>query len=354
MSPASAPARAAAADAVSRDAWADVLRILATGGVVLLHTAALWVDQYASLPRDHWMAANLWDAATRVCVPWFLMLSGWLLLPRQETPGAFLRTRLPRLLLPLLAWSLLYLLWTGWHTDAGWPGWRAVLAIAGAPAHYHLWFLYTLVGLYLGIPLLRVLVAHAGERLLWYAVLLWFLAASVLPLLAKLSGQPLTFGLQPHAGLGGYLLLGVLLGRRTTDVRTATACAVLALAGSLFTGLATWWFTVRSGQVAVYFYDWLSPNVIGTAACGWLALQHVFAGATLRPSASREELSRCCFGIYLVHPLWLAILQGGTALPSLPLHPALGIPVWAGCVFGASLLSIFLLRRVPVLRWMAP
>jgi surface polysaccharide O-acyltransferase-like enzyme len=44
----------------------------------------------------------------RACVPLFVMISGYLLLPIKEAPEVFYKKRFTRLLFPFLIWSVMY------------------------------------------------------------------------------------------------------------------------------------------------------------------------------------------------------------------------------------------------------
>ena len=55
--------------------WVDGTRCVAALAVVLLHAAASAVTDSSLLGSSGWWAANLFDSATRWCVPVFVMLS---------------------------------------------------------------------------------------------------------------------------------------------------------------------------------------------------------------------------------------------------------------------------------------
>src|SRR3546814_17201773 len=75
--------------------------------VVILHVAATRFGTF----DDQWWASNFYDSLARSCVPLFLMITGVLLLGKQESLPAFLSKRFARILPPLLFWSLFYMTW---------------------------------------------------------------------------------------------------------------------------------------------------------------------------------------------------------------------------------------------------
>src|SRR3954447_23076195 len=94
------PATAAAGPAAPLEptGWLDLARVLAIGAVLAVHEAGAAVGaRRPGEPADPaWWAANVLDAASRWCVPVFVMVSGALLLDprRTERPREFYRRRL--------------------------------------------------------------------------------------------------------------------------------------------------------------------------------------------------------------------------------------------------------------------
>src|SRR3546814_2240779 len=85
----------------------DTARVGACFMVVILHVAATRFGTF----DDQWWASNFYDSLARSCVPLFLMITGVLLLGKQESLPAFLSKRFARILPPLLFWSLFYMTW---------------------------------------------------------------------------------------------------------------------------------------------------------------------------------------------------------------------------------------------------
>ena len=143
----------------------DYLRLFAMLGVILMHDAS---DLLRSELTPGWFGADLLTSLAFTAVPLFFMMSGALLLSRDETTDLdrLWKKRLPKLLVPLLFWSVISVLWL-WHTGAKTLE-EIPDAIASAlkdPVSVHLWYLYTLAGFYLLSPLLRRMVQALDRRL---------------------------------------------------------------------------------------------------------------------------------------------------------------------------------------------
>ncbi|MCU0579442.1 MAG: acyltransferase family protein [Desulfobacterota bacterium] len=83
--------------------WVDKAKILATLGVVVTHVSASTLFGLRDPHSLNWWAANCYDPLARFAVPFFVMISGCLLLdPAKEEPwGVFYKKRARRILPPL-------------------------------------------------------------------------------------------------------------------------------------------------------------------------------------------------------------------------------------------------------------
>ncbi|WP_158618375.1 acyltransferase [Candidimonas sp. SYP-B2681] len=331
----------------SFSAGMDTARIGACFMVIVLHVAATQFHVF----DGQWWASNFYDSLTRSCVPIFLMVSGVLLLNKQEGLPAFFTKRFARILPPLLFWSLFYMMWnTSQGTDyGGWIEWLKTLA--SGPVVYHLWYLYAILGIYLFVPFLRNiwLTSTRSEKRLFLAF--WMLVSG-LPIVQTVMDIDLdlmeTYGLGSFFGLIGYLFLGAYVlevyQERSLKNRYWWGSAGLFIVFSAMTMMATFVYSRHMEAPDALFYDYLSPLVMAASVCIFNVLYGL--GVKLRPySGILSRLSACTFGVYCIH---IFILDRTTAVVGMPGSSGsawLSIPAMAAFVFGVSLLLIMLLRR---------
>src|SRR5207253_1791806 len=145
----------------------DGLRVAACFMVVLLHISAANIHEFG--PK--WWGANLWDSISRACVPLFFMISGATLLRKEEPLSQFMRKRAFRIMLPLLFWSAFYLWWLQYNgVDTG--NW--LVAILRGPTMFHLWYFYTIIGLYMFVPVIRKFYRHSTTQEKVWFLCVWF------------------------------------------------------------------------------------------------------------------------------------------------------------------------------------
>ena len=95
--------------------WVDILRFISVFLVIIIHVSTPLVNNWREASHRDFMVGNLYDSLSRVSVPIFFMVSGYLLLGKKESLASFYKKRLKKILFPFVAWSVLYLLWEGYY-----------------------------------------------------------------------------------------------------------------------------------------------------------------------------------------------------------------------------------------------
>ncbi len=325
----------------------DTARVGACFMVIVLHVAAVNFNVF----DDQWWASNFYDSLARSCVPVFLMISGVLLLNKQEDLSAFFTKRFARILPPLLFWSLFYMAWNtsqGAHYGA-WPKW--LKTVASGPVVFHLWYLYAILGIYLFVPFLRNIWLASGlseKRMFlafWMLVSGWPVVRAVFNIDLDLLE---TYGLGSFVGLVGYLFLGAYVfevyQKKLLKGQYWWTSAGLFIVFSASTMAATFAYSKHVDAPDPLFYDYLSPFVMAASVCIFNVLYGL--GAKLRPySAILNRVSACTLGVYCIHIFVLDRLEDMTGLLNSGESSWWSIPVTAFSVFLLSLGLIMLLRR---------
>lgn len=315
-----------------------LLRVLACFMVVLLHVSAPYFSKFSV----NWDAGLFYDACTRGCVPLFIMITGFLLLPRQEDCFLFYRKRLTRIFPPLFFYSAIYF----FLIHGTLLGFQKAFLLG--PTGFHLWYLYMLCGLYFAMPFLQKMYAQSSRRELlvilaaWAALHLLFPALSVLPLPKY---NPRSIFHLTTTGYWGYAVLGAFLG--TLSSRYRFLGIALYVTGSGFTILTAYYFSAQKGTPAAPFMEHITISTALAAAGIFLLLKD----AKIRMGKKLIlQLSGCSFGIYLVHILILEQIQRVTPEWFYDLSPWIFMPLLAVAVFAVSFAIIYPLKKIKYLR----
>jgi surface polysaccharide O-acyltransferase-like enzyme len=341
--------------------WADLIRTVAIFLVITVHVSGQITNLWGKVPESDWFIANIYGGIARICVPLFFMISGYLLLPRSESLGSFYRRRMLKIVIPFIVWSLIYL---GWYCGNH-PGMctapliQKLLFVQGT--YYHLWFMYSLIGIYLILPVLRLLVRRDADRkILWYLIGLWLIFQSAFNFLTYFGHFRIGISAPLATGFVGFFLLGYLLGPWKLSRSMALLAAAAWVLATIATILGTYLLTRASGKFENYFYGFTTPNVIISTVSAFLLLKWIsenWFGTFFTNSRIIRNLAAASFGIYLVHVLVIEILQGW--IPGVHLDSSIGNPLWSIplvclAVFLISFGVVRLLQKIPVLDRIVP
>lgn len=337
--------------------WADRLRNIATVLVIAIHIAAPIAHAYQDIDTWWWWAGNWWNSLARPAVPLFVMLSGYLLLGKDYPLPVFLKKRFVRIVIPALFWMGAYLLYGHIAKDKPATWWEAFKSIVDGPVHYHLWFIYLIIGLYLVYPILRAWIKTASEQDIQYFLILCVIGTWVYKILNMFADLTIGIYFEMVSNNGGYFVLGYYLGTKTfadeerknmpwrfTQKQIMYAGAALIVLGTTATAMLSYWFSHVKGQNFNFFYDYLTPNV-GFSAIGWFLF--VKTAFNRKPLLDIEkDFAAASFGIYLAHVLvidWWAQCGYWHSKE----HPAKGIPIIIGLVTIMSFVMVAFLRTLP-------
>jgi surface polysaccharide O-acyltransferase-like enzyme len=286
------------------------------------------------------------------------MLTGFLLLGKTEPLGQFLQKRLVKVAIPLLAWSVIYLVWSTYLGGDGMKL-RNFSRIFYQPAYYHFWYFYALIGLYLFIPILRVLASNAEKKVLFYFVGIWFVAASFFPMIENITDLNFEWDFRFIGGFVGYLVLGTLIGQWKFGKKGILIAWIVLLLSLSFTIIATGRASGSAGEFDGQFYEYLSPNIILAAGSSFLLIRMLFSKIQWNDRWEKvlSELGMASLGIYVIHPIVLFYLQKGLLGRSLSadISPALlSIPATVLAAYLISLALVLAMRKIPVIRGIVP
>ena len=298
---------------------ADIVRVMAIICVVIIHTFNAVQARIDFLGGTSWWIANFLGSVSRVSIPLFIMLSGFLIMGKNESFAKTLQRTYRRLIIPLLAWTVFYLLW-----NAGSPSFKGLatffprLFSGGA---FHLYFLFILAGLYCFAPFLRSFLTV--EQKVKKILLFFFLSIGFLFTLGQYSfnkcGDTNAFTLWiPYLG---YFFGGYVLGNIKTS-NSLKKLSFLAFTGgfaitAIFSFIHLYLRRENLGSlqpescISPYFDNYLSFNVVLMSFAVFFLLFHFnfgFAG-NLTIKKIVHSLSRASFGIYSIHIFVIEVIE---------------------------------------------
>ena len=298
----------------------DVLRIVAIFAVVMIHASSDFVSSY-DWNTTEFILGNIFDSISRIGVPLFLMISGALML--DETREFDLKKRVVQLVWLFLAWSLFYsvvysVLMPLMHGET--------ISVSNfisnfIKGHYHLWYMWAIIGLYLLTPILRCFVKIENKKVVLYFIISSLIVAFTSPIIQLLLEEIDIFGISEGvlsaytyiieqlnlnflSGLTAYYLSGWYIANTDINKKPANYIYALGVIGLICTILLTIAFpdkyalTYSNNSIFVFIYS-LAVFVL---------VKKIFV-AHSSPNKFVLTLSKLTFGVYLIHVVILSVLQ---------------------------------------------
>lgn len=331
--------------------YLDLLRLVATFAVILLHVAA---SEFLTFSHgENWCVATVYESIVRWCVPVFVMISGVLFLnPNKEiTCQDILKKRVPRLLLAYVFWTVLYVLYS--FVLAGFEGFtlKHLIRRSIADPCVHLWFLPMLIGVYLLIPILRKIAQD--YKLMCYALIVWIIYISVgflqfVDYFKLVKHFYSLFTPNSVVGYSGYFLLGYFVSMHNFTKKQSVLVYLLGLAGALVTILGTYFISVSKGEANGQFFNNFSVHVVAMAMAVFVMVMQQAPKYGKLVSKFVSLVRKDLFGIYLIHMLWINVVN--IEVIRRCCSEIVTLPLIAIIVFVLSLFTTKLIRLVPILR----
>ena len=196
-----------------RDETLDFLRVISMFLVIVIHVANCYFRNYTSISSTSYLFADVFNILARVSVPIFFMISGALLIGKDQSKEKY-KARIKRMLIVLGAWTLIYLLWKVLFLKDPMPN---IFYLLFTPDRAHLWFLYAIIALYIVLPFINKLAKNLDKKEENYFILLWFIFCGIYNNIGNMAHT--NYYVLPIVAGGyylGYFMIGSILYNRTS------------------------------------------------------------------------------------------------------------------------------------------
>ncbi len=343
--------------------YLNYLKVLATLGVIIIHLIGeFWVN--TNTRSFGWNVANFFESLTRGSVPIFVMISGALFLSRDLSIEKLYKKYILRLVVAYVLWSAFY--------AVAFPVGKAIVVDGFVPEYkviisnfiggwYHMWFIPMIIGLYMCVPLIRLIVK--SERITGYFLVLSFIFTLALPWIVSLAEDfageiifehiNLLNGLVSYMtmdhvrGYTFYFVLGHWINNASFNRQQRTWIYILGVFGfavSLVLSSAVAW---KTGIPSQTYYQYLSLNI----ALGAIAVFTLFKHMNFKNEKANyivSKLSKYSFGAYLVHAFVISMFEiSGITVASF--NTLISVPVLTIVVAVISFAGSIALNKIPKL-----
>lgn len=333
--------------AASRLAGISYLRILATIGVVCFHTFSMIAGKARaySLTDAQLRFFNAGHLIWSWTVPAFFMITGALLLKpgRQTGYRVCILKYCKRVFLALVIFGIPFAGLIQYYRGVRGAALlvNSVAAVLTGKSFEHLWYLYTLMGLYLLVPILSAFAQSAKTRELECALVAMFVFLIIFPTIRRMTGLRIAF-IIPIGYSVFYLLMGYYLMYR---VEWKAGWTALCGIGAITALLVAFAYTDFMPSVWTYYDNAL-------IAVEAILIFLLFKGIDRRCGERLWSIDRLCFAVYLIHPVFIHFSYRFLKITPCSAGDAYAIAaigfcmLFAGCSFACS----WILNRIKPLR----
>lgn len=274
----------------------SLLKIFAALLVITLHCDAIyWTSNFKDFNLT-FIVTVIISVLTRVCVPLFVIVSGRYLLSnwRDKTAKDFYKTKLPRILIPLVVWNIIYLLFR-LVTEQGFTLKKGLIETIKSGSYYHLWYLYLILMLYILTPLINKLIKNLSPKSLMVLTISLILLGSVAEFIRTLTrfiNLPIYYPVE----FIGYYLAGYAL--KDYKVKFNKNYLILSyIVAGILGGLISLIFASKG---AIPLFIWFHMSVNPVTILGSISL-YLYASNTLIENSKIASLSKYNLGVYVIH-----------------------------------------------------
>ena len=334
----------------TRVEWIDFVRAIAILTVLYIHaTDGIFIISSDSL-MHFGIYSRLFQFASlfigRIGVPFFLMITGYLLLDRtydDERVRKFWTKNCKGLIIVTIIWAVIYAVSLQFITVGSS---QVNYSEAGSLFFSHMWYMPMIIGMYLSMPFVSSTLNHFDPKTINQATIVFALLAFLLPFVTLILSMhgienvTIQYCLGFSGGVYGiYIILGYLVKKDLFKKYSTRNMALLAIVSFIICFLFQYYAFIKGYD----FFLWYEFPFILTGSFALFELCSRMGKVRAYPIVS--FLSKYSFAVFLVHNLF--------RLPLLPLivklpftEPVKAIVLWILLII-LSYIAVVIIYRIP-------
>lgn len=324
-----------------RNSALDILRVIAAIAVAVFHVFTSSAHNDSMITEHTRTIITAFTETLRWHVPVFFMITGYLWLgSKKECEYKRIFLHIWRFIVVLFTVGFAYAILERFFSQrqlslpllAG-----GLFDVVNGNLWDHMWFLYSIIGVYLFLPVIKPLFELPSAKKAAILVGLLFIFTIIAPITEEMGYQiPISFPISEPAF---YVCTGGLIAKIPFPNRKTGQITAALLVGS-FT--ATFLITVMFPSAAVIY-----PFLTCIAAVSMFITVICFT-VSMNENKYLRIFSDCTFGIYLFHPFFINLMIKLLHIYPLRLYPPFGILFTCVVIIALSFLFTFVLRKF---RW---
>ena len=335
----------------------DLIRVFACYLVMQTHAGEIYYigDKGVLIKEKKNIYPGIFNSLARICVPLFIMISGYLLLPMKTDYMTFLKKRFTRISFPFIVFCILYDIFFCIKGDID-----VKTMFINIPKIFvnfgtelgHLWYIYMIMGIYLFIPIISPWIKTAEKEHFYYYLGLWTISlfhVYIHYIYPEVWGECYwnnTSLFQSFLGNCGYAILGAFIKIHLKNYDLYILGGILYIIGSGITMLGFFLRRPKAETCKEIEMTWHFNTInVAMATFGMFLLLRKVECKNPKISAIFNDIALKSYGMYLIHIFFLLFFK--YIFDALNQNPGWCIFVIAFLTFIVSYLAVKALSYIP-------
>lgn len=319
--------------------YLEAVRVFAILCVMFTHSGSRGSNYYQYTSST---ICYIWSLALEllsdVGVPLFFMVSGVLLLKKEEPVKDIYIKRIPRIAIVLCFFSFIRYLYECFVvTTMTFSMSEFIRLLWTGTLFLPFWYLYTYFGILLVVPFLRRMVRGMNKEEGWLFLLLCVVFNIVVPFINGITGSAFNLSLYMESSLV-YMLTGYIL-EYVISIKTSRKVIIVSAVITIVVFIALMFDGLFRGKL-------LYPVVVSV----FLVIQSIRWERNNIISVAFVKLGSCTFGLYLIEDYLRNLFAFIYDNLADKITPIFANAVWLAIVFITGILIVSLMKKVPVLK----
>lgn len=336
---------------MKRDYKLDLIRVISMTLVIIIHVSNIYNRNIDNISFSSYTFAALYNTVARIAVPLFFMISGALLIPREDSNEKYVN-RVKSIVLTLFSWSVIYLIWNVLVLDTSYKSLTLLIQTFFIPIKAHLWFLYAIIGIYLILPFVRKVfknTSYEEEKLYIYLWMFFVGVVYLITLISSLFGVPISIQypipMIQEAYYLGYFVFGYVIYKNIDKINIENKYLILLFVTNLlFVFVPTIIISYIKGSYFQSLFAYRSIfYMLASGSFMVFILKNNIKDTTIKIISKIAPYS---FGIYFVHAMLINILNNTKFYI---LHSTYGILMYSLLLFIISYIVVFIMKKSKII-----
>lgn len=314
----------------------DVLRVIAMIMVIIIHVSNVYTRSFNFIDTNSYLVSLIFNTISRVSVPIFFMISGALLLDRKFDFKKY-KKRVLKILLLIVVWDILYLIWEYFFLGVTYD---KLYNLFLEPYRAHLWFLYSIIILYVIQPLLKYILDRINNITKIVLFILWILLSTISMYNVSVAN---IFSIFSNIGffiVGKYMYDYVKNTKK--DKKIVIIMIILLVLSFIESIYLNYTASIKFNMFYNLFFAYRTPFIILSTFIIF-KLVYIYCHDK-KPNNIIMLGSDLSLGVYLIHGMFLDVTTKYVDYKNV--IPIIGIPSFTMYILLLSIISVIVLRKI--------